>query len=305
MNFNQITIVAAVSMSICLVACDPGTPDPAAEPAAVVVAPAPVPAPTPAAIPAPIATPTPAATTAAATAAPATASTAPAPAVASSPEQQTELVELATIHGKAKNDEFTRNVQVVQAQRQAIVQLNEELKSATEDAAMSDLKSRIAAAVASLETNNNEMMKNYGYSILRNYVRVPIKSEIFMVLTDEEVAKQPASTDGTAPAKTAKICVLGDAAANQSFQNTVQKLQQLRQQAAALKDKLDVATDDASKAYAQGQFDLMLKQLNDANSAATQAYMFNLNRQYEMSIEESVIYLYATPEEAAAIRQAK
>ena len=67
-----------------------------------------------------------------------------------------------------------------------------------------------------------------------------------------------------------------------------------------LKDALEKATDASDKAYKQGQFDQLLKQLNEANTEATKAYAFNLNRQYVMSIEKSTLYVQASPEEAAA-----
>lgn len=219
--------------------------------------------------------------------------------VASQAAQQTQLVKISTIEGKAANDEFTRNVQVLQAQRQEIVKLNDATNAAPAGKGRDDLQAQLDAAVKRLDTDNQTMAKTYGYSILRNYVRIPEKSEIFIVLTEEEVAKQAKPTDGSEVAKTIKVCTLGDTQANQSFQNTVQNLQQARQQAATLKGQLDSAADESQKNYLQGQFDLLLKQLNDANAVATKSYAFNLNRQYVMSIEKSTLYIAATPEEAA------
>ena len=220
---------------------------------------------------------------------------------ASNPAQnKSVLVKVATIDGVVANDEFTRNVQVVQAQRQEIVRLNEALQKADAGAARDQAQAQLDAAVKKLEADNQTMSKTYGYSIVRNYVRVPDVSQILVVLTEEEIAKQPAPTDGSAPSKTLKVCSLNDTQANQSFQDNVQKLQQMRQQAVAAKDALDKATETNDKAYKQGQFDQLLKQLNDANAEATKAYAFNLNRQYQMQIEKSTLYVQATPEEAAA-----
>ena len=228
------------------------------------------------------------------------------PAPVNSPsQQQTVLVKVASIDGLEANEEFTRNVQVIQSQRQEIVKLN---ASTNEAAAGSEerkaLQTQLDAAVQKLETDNQTMAKSYGYSIMRNYVRVPENSQVFVVLTEEEIAKQPAPTDGSAPSKTLKVCSLNDAQANQSFQDTVQKLQQMRQQAITAKDALEKATDASDKAYKQGQFDQLLKQLNEANNEATKAYAFNLNRQYVRSIEKSTLYVQASPEEAAAAEKA-
>ena len=213
---------------------------------------------------------------------------------------QTQLVKISSIEGKAANDEFTRNVQVLQAQRTEIVKLTEAANAAPAGKGHDDLQAQLEAALKRLDTDNQTMAKTYGYSILRNYVRIPEKSEIFIVLTPEEIAKQPKPTDGSDVAKTIKVCTLSDAQANQSFQTTVENLQQMRQQAATLKVRLDsAAPDESQKSYLQGQFDLLLKQLNDANAVATKSYAFNLNRQYVMSIEKSTLYIAATPEEAA------
>ena len=220
---------------------------------------------------------------------------------ASNPSQnKSVLVKVATIDGVVANDEFTRNVQVIQAQRQEIGRLNEVLQKADAGAARGQAQAQLDAAVKKLEADNQTMSKTYGYSIMRNYVRVPDVSQILVVLTEEEIAKQPAPTDGSAPSKTLKVCSLNDTQANQSFQDNVQKLQQMRQQAVAAKDALDKATETNDKAYKQGQFDQLLKQLNDANTEATKSYAFNLNRQYQMQIEKSTLYVQATPEEAAA-----
>ena len=178
------------------------------------------------------------------------------------------------------------------------------LENCPADCARKALQSQLDAAVKKLEADNETMSKSYGYSIMRNYVRVPENSQIFVVLTEEEIAKQPAPTDGSAPSKTLKVCSLNDAQANQSFQDTVQKLQQMRQLAITAKDALDKAIDASDKAYKQGQFDQLMKQLNEANTAATKAYAFNLNRQYVMSIEKSTLYVQASPEEAAAAEKA-
>lgn len=223
---------------------------------------------------------------------------------ASAAAAQNTLVKISTIEGKPANDEFTRNVQVLQNERQEIVKLN---TATNEAAAGSDarkaLQTQLDAAVARLDADNKTMAKTYGYSILRNYVRIPEVSEVYVVLTEDEIAKQPASKDGTAPAKTLKVVTLKDAQSNQSFQTTVQNLQTMRQQAAAMKSTLDAATDPKDKAYQQGQFDLLLKQLNEANALATKTYAFNLNRQYVMSIDKSTLYIAATPEEAAAAKK--
>ena len=226
------------------------------------------------------------------------------PSASAAASDQNTLVKISTIEGKAANEEFTRNVQVLQNERQEIVKLN---TATNEAAAGSDarkaLQTQLEAAVKRLENDNQTMAKTYGYSILRNYVRIPEVSEVYVVLTEDEIAKQPASKDGTAPAKTLKVVTLQDAQSNQSFQTTVQNLQTMRQQAAAMKSTLDATTDPKDKAYQQGQFDLLLKQLNDANTLATKTYAFNLNRQYVMSIEKSTLYIAATPEEAAAAKK--
>ena len=101
---------------------------------------------------------------------------------ASNPSQNKSiLVKVATIDGVVANDEFTRNVQVVQAQRQEIVRLNEALQKADAGAARDQAQAQLDAAVKKLEADNQTMSKTYGYSIMRNYVRVPDVSQILVL----------------------------------------------------------------------------------------------------------------------------
>ena len=73
---------------------------------------------------------------------------------ASAAAAQNTLVKISTIEGKPANDEFTRNVQVLQNERQEIVKLN---TATNEAAAGSDarkaLQAQLDAAVARLDTD--------------------------------------------------------------------------------------------------------------------------------------------------------
>ncbi len=226
---------------------------------------------------------------------------APPSAVAIPAPPVSELVKLATIEGKAANDEFTRNVQVLQAQRQEVVRLTQGMATVHAGKDREALQEQIVATVKKLDADNRVMAKSYGYSLLRNYTRVPEKSEVFLVLTADEIAQQPVPTDGSAQAKSLLVCSLNDPQSNAAFQSTVQKLQEMRQKAIALRVEVDSAKDETAKNYAQGQLDLSQKQLNDANAAAARTYGFNLNRDYVMSIEKSVLYIHATPDELAKV----
>lgn len=100
-----------------------------------------------------------------------------------------KLVRIATINGAAAVQGFQRNVQLVQAQRQAAAQLKADLDKETDPKKKKDLQSKLDAAFKKLEENNAAMVKNYGFSILRNYILEIDRANIYMEVTDEEAAK--------------------------------------------------------------------------------------------------------------------
>ncbi len=114
------------------------------------------------------------------------AQTAPSPAEGSSTGQR--LVLVSTLNGLETNNEFQRNLDLVQSQRQLAISLNDQIALATTDETRAALQEQYDQALAKLNENNKIMLQNYGYSLNRNYVRVIDKSQIFMAVTDEEAA---------------------------------------------------------------------------------------------------------------------
>jgi len=105
-----------------------------------------------------------------------------------SPNNQ-RYVRVATINGIDANNEFQRNVDLVQAQRRLAINLNDQISLATSSETRAALQEQYDQAFAKLNENNRKMLKTYGYSLNRNYVRVIDKSQIFMSVSDEEAAK--------------------------------------------------------------------------------------------------------------------
>jgi len=125
------------------------------------------------------------------TAAPAPAEAPATPAAETSGDQS--LVLVSTINGIEANNEFQRNVDLVQSQRQLVISLNDQIALATTAETRAALQEQYEQALAKLNANNKIMLENYGYSLNRNYVRVIDKSQIFMAVTNEEAANVEAN----------------------------------------------------------------------------------------------------------------
>ncbi|HTZ22098.1 MAG TPA: hypothetical protein VMC06_14535 [Opitutaceae bacterium] len=121
------------------------------------------------------------------------ASTAPAQAAGTptpaSDAKQTKFVLVSTIKGAQANREFQANVQLVQAQRQAAVELNAAITKETDAKKKQDLQTQLDALMVKLNENNAAMTKTYGFSLARNYVFEIETANIYLQVTDEEAAK--------------------------------------------------------------------------------------------------------------------
>ncbi len=107
---------------------------------------------------------------------------------APAPKQQ-KLLKVSTLNTAEANREFQANVQLIQAQREAAVQINAAMEKETDAAKKKELKSQLDALIAKLNENNEKMRKAYGFSLERNYTMEIEKAHVYMLVTDEEAAK--------------------------------------------------------------------------------------------------------------------
>ncbi len=113
---------------------------------------------------------------------------APAPA-APTAEKPQKLVRVSTLKTVEANREFQGNVQVMQAQRQAAVELNAAVEKETNATKKKELKAKLDETMAKLNENNQKMVKAYGFSLDRNYTLVIETAHVYMLVSDEEAAK--------------------------------------------------------------------------------------------------------------------
>ena len=112
---------------------------------------------------------------------------APAPATAPAPAQQ-KLVKVASLNSAEANREFQANVQLLQGQRQAAVELNTAMEKEKDAKKKQELKTQLDQLLAKLNENNDKMQKAYGFSLTRNYSMEIEKANIYMFVTDAEAA---------------------------------------------------------------------------------------------------------------------
>lgn len=109
------------------------------------------------------------------------------------PAQQ-KLVKVSTLGSVEANQEFQRNVQIMQAQRQRVMQLQAQLEQTQTKALKKGLKKELEAATKKLNEDNKKMAETYGFSLNRNYVLVVEKAHVYMAVSPEEAVKIEAET---------------------------------------------------------------------------------------------------------------
>jgi len=96
------------------------------------------------------------------------------------------LVRIASLNTIDSNEEFQKNVQLVQQQRSLAAQLVSKIEMSESDKEKEDLQAQLDLLQKKLNENNQLMFKTYGFSLNRNYVLTVEKSHIHMWVTEEE-----------------------------------------------------------------------------------------------------------------------
>ncbi len=113
---------------------------------------------------------------------------------------------IAVIPGVEENNNFRRNVQLVQAQRNQLVQMKEAEKTAT-DEQKAKLEEEIKKAEETLLKNNEEMTKRYGFSLARDYLMEVEESKLYTLVNEEQFLKAEKLAEDAALSEDAKKVV--------------------------------------------------------------------------------------------------
>ena len=118
-----------------------------------------------------------------------------APATPSPGGEQQQFVQVCSLNTTQANQEFQRNVQILQAQRQQAVQLQNQINTATAEDQKQQLQEQLNALMTKLNENNQLMVKTYGFSLTRNYTRVVETAHVYMYVSPEEAARYEAAQE--------------------------------------------------------------------------------------------------------------
>lgn len=126
------------------------------------------------------------------------------PVSASLPEGNPEnirLVKIATLNSVEANQEFQRNVKIMQAARENAFQLKAKFEECSDPDEKVKLHQAFEQAMESLNENNEKMIQHYGFSLNRNYIMVIERAHIYMQVTPEEAEqiKQRMDSDQKSP----------------------------------------------------------------------------------------------------------
>ncbi len=103
--------------------------------------------------------------------------------------KEQKVVKVCTLNSIQANQEFQRNVRLMQVQRQNIVDLKGQLDNEVDDSRVSQIQKDLDAALVKLNENNEVMFKTYGFSLTRNYHMFVEKAHVYMIVSDDEFDK--------------------------------------------------------------------------------------------------------------------
>ena len=105
---------------------------------------------------------------------------------------------IAEIPAADANTQFRQNVQLVQVQRERLVKMTEALKSMTDGDAKTKLEAEAKTAEETLVKNNEAMIKQYGFSLTRDYLMEVAESKLYTQVNEEEFLKAKAQSEAQA-----------------------------------------------------------------------------------------------------------
>lgn len=111
---------------------------------------------------------------------------------------------LAVIPTVEENDQFRRNVQIMQAGRERLVRMNVAIQQMADGEEKTKLEEQFKKEEEALKENNEKMIQNYGFSLTRNYLMQVEKLKLFMKVNEEEYLKAEAQARLSAEEKAAE-----------------------------------------------------------------------------------------------------
>ncbi len=231
------------------------------------------------------------------------------PSASESPER---LVQIAVLETPEANDEFTRNVEIMQARVRGVANLNTAIAAEPDPIARDDIQIELEELLRTINEDNRRMANAYRYSLTRRYMRNIEKATVFLVLSDEEASRIVAEADAqgaevpvSVSSNMLSICTLNTPEAAQGFQRDVATVQNLRDMALQMQGAVDTAENPEDAAYAKGRLDQVFEQLNALNKAMVVSYGFSITRNYILQIDKSTLYVWATEDELTEAAQAE
>lgn len=116
----------------------------------------------------------------------------PAPAAGAPAAKPQRLFKMVSLNDANAVREFQQNVQLVQAQREAVIQLEAAMEKEKDAKQKAEYQKKRDELLTKLQQNNDAMVKNYGFSLTRNYTMEIERASIYMLVSDEEAAKMEA-----------------------------------------------------------------------------------------------------------------
>jgi hypothetical protein len=223
-----------------------------------------------------------------------------------------KLALVSTIKTVAANREFQNNVNVVQQQRNAALELKERYERALTLGEKDALQKELDKTLKSLDSNNALMTKTYGFSLMRHYVLSFVSTRLYTPLTDEEFEKVTPEDKAKPDAiKTIDgkvhlyIASINGIAENDIFRQNVQLVQTQRDRLVQLKKALDRVSTDEDKTKLNEEFTKSEEVLKKNNEEMVKRYGFTLMRNYLLEVEEARLYTPLTDEELQKIEEKK
>jgi hypothetical protein len=226
---------------------------------------------------------------------------------------------ISSIRGIQGNYEFQQNVQIIQNQRQQVVELTRRRDIAFTTPEKEAIAQRIVSEEKSLKDNNKKMFDAYGFTLTQQYWLQVHKSRIYSPIADEDYNKlsdadkrkpdfiisRPSRDKDDKPTtiRLKQIAEVDGFVKNDSLRSDAQQVQALRQRADQLAQvQTQVKTDEDKKKVAEASKKIE-DELLKKNEETQKAYGFNLTSAWALEVEDSQLRIPVTDEQLETIKK--
>ena len=216
---------------------------------------------------------------------------------------------LAEFRSPEANDEFQRNLSVIQRQNAQIKKMKDQIAASNDEENKLFLQASLKKLESEYKINERIMGETYGFAANRTYKQIYMKSNLCIMLKKTEIAELQMDGKPLDPQKMVnkqnfsmyRIKSVEGAKENEQLQEKIAKIFSAQLNLNKLRKQLSETKDPVAQKDINAKIANLEKLIKDADANIRKDYGLPEGRDYAVEVANSRMYLLLTPEEIKQI----